>query len=76
MIFEALGKEVDVDKALRQGDCQPILDWLAKFDIPYDYLDAEDWIRQITGKGISAKPFIDYLDRKYPLEKLEETLQD
>lgn len=76
MIFEALGKEVDVDKALRKGDCQPILDWLAKFDIPYDYLDAEDWIRQITGKGISAKPFIDYLDRKYPLEKLEETLQD
>ena len=76
MIFEALEKEVDVDKALRQGNCQPILDWLAKFDIPYDYLDAEDWIRQITGKGISAKPFIDYLDRKYPLEKLEETLQD
>ena len=67
-ILERMGEDIDIAKQERQGDLKPILNWLQTHDFPYDCLSGDSWIKQVTGKPLSAEPFIRYLDSKYPIK--------
>ena len=66
MYHNAMKKAFDVDEAVASGDLARINGWMkehvfAKADI----LDADEWIRDITGEELTASYFLEYLERKY-----------
>ncbi len=66
--YSVLQKDMDVDSVLRNGKINEITGWL-KERVFYkaDRLAPEEWIKDITGKELSASDYISYLDRKYSL---------
>jgi len=51
---------------IRQGNFQDIKQWLIKNVHSYgDLYDPSDLIKKITGKELSVKPYLDYLNQKY-----------
>ncbi len=66
MYSQVMREEIDVDSAVRAGDIALINTWMRDnvFD-KADRLSPDEWIRQITGRDISADAFIEYLEEKY-----------
>ena len=61
-----LDKELGLAKTLSEGRMDLILGWMKKnvFE-KAPLLDTKDWIYEITGEKFSAKPYIEYLTKKY-----------
>ena len=66
--YSMLQKDTDVDSVLRNGKRNEITGWL-KERVFYkaDRLAPAEWIKDITGKELSASDYVSYLDRKYSL---------
>ena len=64
-IVHYMKKDLPFDELVSKGDLKPILNWLAKKDFAYDYLDPKDWILKVTGEPMNPQYFIDYLKEKF-----------
>ncbi len=52
--------------SIRAGDFTPVKDWLVdNVHSKGNLYDPEDLVKEVTGKGLSIEPFIDYLDKKF-----------
>lgn len=61
-----LAKDLPLEKTLKEGNMTAILDWMKKnVFAPAPLMDTKEWIKSITGEEFSAKPYIDYLTKKY-----------
>ena len=66
--YSVLQKDMDVDSVLRNGKINEITRWLKeKVFSKADRLTPAEWIKDITGKELSASDYVFYLDRKYSL---------
>jgi len=67
MILERMEKDVPNWKdKVSQGSISPVIDWLdVHVHKPSNRYDPSRMIEEITGKKITAKPFINYLENKY-----------
>lgn len=65
-IVNTMKKEFDVFGCVREGNLQPILDWLETkvFSIA-SVSTPDEWIRAITGEPLNVQYFIDYLKEKF-----------
>ena len=65
--FDEASKEItDLDKQIGNGDNAPLLEWLREHIHKHgQFYDAEDLCKKITGEGLNAKYFIDYVSDKY-----------
>lgn len=62
-----LGKDVpDWGKSVSEGDLDPVNRWLVdNIQSKGALYDPEDLVKLITGNQLDARPFLDYLERKY-----------
>lgn len=66
MYFERMSKEIDVKNLILSNNIKEIVSWMKENVFKKaSYLDPKDWIKDICGKELSAKPYIDYLNKKY-----------
>lgn len=65
-IWSALSSRMDVEKLLSEGDLRTISRWLAENIYVNGMLyTPQDLLFRVTGRGLDAKPFTDYLVDKY-----------
>ena len=65
-ILRAMEREFDVFDAVAGGRLDSVADWLRGHVFSCaSLLDPEDWIRSITGEGLNAGYFLDYLETKF-----------
>jgi len=69
MILERMEKDIpDWKQDLSRGSVAPVIDWLdVNVHKPSNRYYPSRMIEEITGKKITAKPFINYLEKKYSL---------
>jgi carboxypeptidase Taq len=65
MIKEKMETEIPFSKCVAEGDFATILKWFAENDFRYDWMEPGDWIKKITGKSLTAEPYIRYLNKKF-----------
>ena len=66
MYYQTMLKDVNVAEDLQKKDFSNINRWMIEHVFKdADKLNAKDWIKQITEQEFTAKPFIDYLTKKY-----------
>ncbi|HBE98662.1 MAG TPA: carboxypeptidase M32, partial [Firmicutes bacterium] len=65
MIFEKMEEDIHARSLIQEGKMDEILAYLAKNDYAYDWMEPKDWIKKVTGKELTSKPFIRYLKKKY-----------
>lgn len=67
MILERMEKDIpNWRECISQGSIAPVIDWLDEHvHKPSNRYDPARMIEEITGKKITAEPFINYLDKKY-----------
>ncbi len=65
MIKEKMEETMDLDELIATGHIEKIVEWMRDNDICYDYLKPGDWIKKVTGKDITAEPYIRYLKEKF-----------
>lgn len=65
--FEAMRSSLgNIDDLMQRGDFTPILNWLRENIHQYGSMKtAGELLRDITGAGLDAKPFLTYLEKKY-----------
>ncbi|MFA6829190.1 MAG: carboxypeptidase M32 [Bacilli bacterium] len=61
-----LDKEINLEKTVREGRMDLILDWMKKnvFE-KAPVMNTKEWIKEISGEEFSAKPYIEYLKAKF-----------
>jgi carboxypeptidase Taq len=65
-IYDAMEKDMDINVILKNGELYKIKDWLNDKIHKYGKLKSpEELIMDITGEGLNAKYFVDYLKGKY-----------
>lgn len=66
MYYNRLKEEVDVNAAIREGNFEPLNNWMIGhvFDRA-DRLSPKEWIKDITGREFTPVDFLDYLEAKY-----------
>ncbi|MFX0184450.1 MAG: carboxypeptidase M32 [Candidatus Hodarchaeota archaeon] len=66
-MLNTLKKDIpNFNELLKEGDFKPIINWLVeKVHKPSNLYDPPELIKRITGKEISPKYFIEYLEEKY-----------
>ncbi len=67
MFLERMEKDIpNWRDDVSQGSISPVIDWLnVHVHKPSDRYDPSRMIEEITGKKITAEPFINYLEKKY-----------
>ncbi|MCR5179334.1 MAG: HD domain-containing protein [Lachnospiraceae bacterium] len=66
MYYEVMREDIDVEAAVRSGNIGVVNAWMKeKVFEKADRLSPDEWIRQITGRDISADSFIEYIEEKY-----------
>lgn len=66
MYLEKMKEQLDVEKIVSEGRMDEILQWMRENVFKRaPLLDTKAWIKEITGKDFSAKPYVDYLTRKF-----------
>ena len=66
MYFNQMSENLDVDAAVRSGRMDLINSWMKKHVwSSADRLTPNEWIRSITGRGLTTKDYLDYLEEKY-----------
>ena len=65
-ILRTMEKDFDVFAAVRAGELTKIRDWLTEHVFSIASLTTPDeWIRAITGEGLNADYYLDYLEEKF-----------
>lgn len=69
MILERMEKDIpDWKEGVLEGNVTPVIEWLnVHVHMPSNRYDPSRMIEEITGKKITAEPFIKYLENKYSL---------
>ena len=66
MYYNRMKEEIDVPGLIAKGEFGPVNDWMAKnVFAKADMLSPAEWIRDITGRELTANDFLDYLEEKY-----------
>lgn len=66
MYYNRMKEELDVESLIRSGDLITIRDWMTSHVFSKaDRLAPADWIKEITGRSLTAKDYLDYLEGKY-----------
>lgn len=66
MYLKEFNKEHNFDELVAIGDFKTINNWLKEHVFKEaNRLEPKEWIKHITGKELSAKDFIEYLNNKY-----------
>lgn len=65
MIFEKMEEEINVKELIKENKMDKVLSWLTENDYKYDWMEPADWIKKVTGKELTSKAFISYLENKY-----------
>ena len=66
MYYCRMRDEIDVDTALGQGDFSGINGWMSEHVFKKaSLLSPVEWIRDITGRDLTADDFLTYLENKY-----------
>ncbi len=65
-IYHAMGREVDIDGCLRQGDLGPVRGWLKEKIHRFGRVKpAKELLREATGEDFNPSYYIDYLTGKF-----------
>ena len=66
MYYNRMRNELDIDRLVSRGKLPVINDWMAEHVFAKaDYMDAREWIRDITGREFTPDDFLTYLEEKY-----------
>lgn len=66
MYTNRMDKEIGLYKLIEKGDFKTINKWMIEnVFIHANVLDPKDWLKELTGKELNAKDFLDYLNNKY-----------
>lgn len=66
MYYNRMCGEIDVPGLIRAGDFTAINKWMSdNVFVRADRLTPREWIKDITGRDLTADDFLDYLDKKY-----------
>ncbi len=66
MYFKKMDEEINFSKTVKAGKMDVILSWMKKNVFAKAPLyDTKEWIKSITGEEFSAKPYVDYLTKKF-----------
>lgn len=66
MYYKKLDEAIGFSKTVKSGKMDVILSWMNEnvFALAPLY-DTKEWIKKITGEEFSAKPYVDYLTKKF-----------
>ena len=65
-VLSTMKKDFDVDAAVAAGELYKVRDWLTEHVFSIASLTTPDeWIRAITGEGLNADYYLDYLEEKF-----------
>ena len=66
MYYTRMQQDLDIGKEAASGNFSAINRWMQDHVFARaDQLDAKTWIREITGRELTPKDFLDYLEEKY-----------
>lgn len=66
MYFKKMDESINFSKTVKAGKMDTILSWLKENVFAKAPLyDTKDWIKEITGEEFSAKPYVEYLTKKF-----------
>lgn len=66
MYTRRMSEEFSLEDAVGRGDFSRINGWMREHVFQKaNRLDAAQWIREITGRGMTPQDFLDYLEKKY-----------
>lgn len=66
MYAKTLDNDIHLKKTLKAGKMDVILSWMKEHVFKEAaILDTKTWIKKITGEEFSAKPYLEYLTKKY-----------
>ena len=66
MYLKEIKKDMDFYKTIERGDLAAIREWLSSRVFKNaNMLDPKPWLFELTGKTLSAKDFLEYLNEKY-----------
>ena len=66
MYYNRMKNEIDIDDLISKGDFHSLNKWMA--DNVFNNgnrLSPNEWIKNITGRALTADDFLDYLEKKY-----------
>lgn len=66
MYYNRMKKEVDIDAAIKSGSLADINAWMCEHVWKKaDRQTPKEWITEITGRELTSKDFLDYIEEKY-----------
>lgn len=66
MYVKVMDKEINLKKTISEGKLDVVLDWMKKNPFKNAaLLDTKTWIKKLTGENFSAKPYVEYLTKKF-----------
>ncbi len=66
MYYNRMKDEIDIDGSIEKGDFRTVNDWMKENVFKKaDRLSPSEWIMDITGRELTAKDFLYYLEEKY-----------
>ena len=66
MYYNRMKNEIDIDGLVAKGDFHSLNKWMADNVFKNgNRLSPKDWIKDITGRALTADDFLDYLEEKY-----------
>jgi len=65
-VWAAAGRDLDLDRLVREGEFGPIREWMTKNIHSHGQLyKPQELVRRATGESITAEFFLEYIDGKY-----------
>ncbi|WP_022759979.1 MULTISPECIES: carboxypeptidase M32 [unclassified Butyrivibrio] len=66
MYYNRMKNEIDINSLVSKGDFRTLNNWMAENVFKKaDRLSPSEWIKEITGRTLTADDFLDYLEEKY-----------
>ena len=66
MYVKKMDKDINLKKCILDGDFNKINNWMKENIFKEaNHLDPKEWLKNITGNSLSAKDFLEYLNKKY-----------
>jgi carboxypeptidase Taq len=66
MYYNRMKNEIDIDGLVSKGDFKSLNKWMAENVFKNgNRMSPSEWIKDITGRALTADDFLDYLEEKY-----------